>query len=519
MKRSSSLIKSPTVLIILDGYGYSTKVEHNAIAQANKPFIDYLAGHYPSTFLNASGTAVGLPEGYSGNSEVGHLTIGAGRIIPSPFLYFSNSIKNHSFIDNDILATHLKELAATGKRLHILGLLSDAGNHCHSSMFIAMISAAKKFGIKETVIHAFLDGRDVPPQSAEVYLFRLWEFIKKNKNTHLGSMTGRYFAMDRNNNWDRTAAAFSLLTKPNQIIPFRQWQDALHTYYQQKITDEFIPPTLFDEQSSIMPGDGIVFINFREDRARQLSACFLSPDKTPLHLPPLSLEFFISAIRYSKEFTNPVLYEFPAVFNTLKEVISAAGKTIISVAETEKYAHITYFFNGSKEAVLYNEQRILIPSHSLKRSDPAPEMSAQEITQAVLTSLQTTPADFYLINYANADMIGHSGDMKATIKAIEILDQQLEELYSYIVKKLNGILYITADHGNAELMYDEKLHQPYTGHTDNKVPFIYVKNEAYQYKIDLPLQGLADIAPFILSQMLLPIPQEMNPSAITNSFS
>ena len=491
---------SPLALVILDGFGYSPEFKYNAIAQAKKPTIDFLLAHYPHTLLDASGKAVGLPDGYSGNSEVGHITMGAGRIIPSSFLRLYNSIEDGSFFTNPVLICSLDSLAQTNHTLHILGILSNAGVQCHEKIIQALIYACVQHKVKKIIIHAFLDGRDVAPKSAAIFLENLESYCKHFPNVILGSITGRYYATDRDNHWDRTQKTYENLIT-NGAPQFSSWQEALSYYYGKGITDEYTPPTTLQANSQIMPNDGVIFANFREDRARQLTACFITPRLTELGIKdPLPLQFFLSVVRYDLRFTNPVLLETHPIKNTLKEILSKEGKTIFSIAETEKYAHITYFFGGGHEKPFPGETQILIPSLPLKNYKDCPQMSAQKITDAILKSLQSNPCDFYLINYANADMVGHTGDLSATIKAIECLDHQLAQLYEQIVLKMNGTLMITADHGNAELKFNEKTGQPNTAHTTNKVPFIWAKNELRDKKINLPLHGLADIAPFILSQ-------------------
>lgn len=497
----SAMKPNPLALIILDGYGYSPETAYNAIARAKKPTLDFLMAHYPHTLLQASGGAAGLPDGYIGNSEVGHQTLGAGRIIPSSFLRLYTSIEDGSFFTDPTLVAALNELAQTQKRLHILGILSDAGVQCHTKIIEALILAGMQHKVKKIIIHAFLDGRDVPPKTAATYLQDLERYYKQFQNVTLGSITGRYYATDRDNHWDRTQKAYENLVT-DSMPEFSSWQEALSYYYGNGITDEYIPPTILRANTRIQPNDGVLFANFREDRARELTACFVAPQLTPLAIKePFPLLFFISAVRYDSRFKNPVLLKTQPIPDTLKEILSKEGKTIFSVAETEKYAHVTYFFGGGHENPFPGETQILIPSLPLKNFADHPAMSAQKITDAVLNSLQTNPCDFYLINYANADMVGHTGNLQATIKAVECLDHQIAQLYEQIVKKMNGTLIITADHGNAELKFDEKTGQPNTAHTTNKVPFICIKNDLRDKKIDLRLHGLADVAPFILKQI------------------
>lgn len=498
--------KSPIALIILDGFGSSPLIKNNAIAQAKKPTLDYLMQHYPHCLLHASGQAVGLPEGTEGNSEVGHITLGAGRIVPSAFLHFKQAIEDGTFFKNEVLCTSLKKLAHDKRPLHIIGLLSSAASQCSMQLIKALIKAATDYPLQKIIIHAILDGRDTPQKAAHIYLQEIEAFIKNYSHISIGSITGRYYAMDRDQDWDRTKKAYDMFIGQAKS-PFNQWQLALEHYYKIGLTDEFIPPTLLHPDNFIHEHDAVIFANFREDRARQLAACFLTPTAVPIPIEAISTSFFITAIRYEKQFKNPVLYEPLPVKNTLKEVLSDAGQTIFSIAETEKYAHVTYFFSDGIEQPFTGETWKLIHSLPVKNYAQSPAMSAQKITDAVLHSLQTKPANFYLINYANADMVGHSGNFDATVKAIECLDHQIGQLYDTIIKKMDGTMIITADHGNAEYMFDEKTGQPYPGHTINPVPFIYINNE--HTNVQLSLHGLADVAPFILKQFALQVPQKM----------
>lgn len=490
----------PVILVILDGFGYSSHTHYNAIAQAKKPFLDFAFQNFPHTLLEASGAAVGLPAGYAGNSEVGHTTLGAGRRIPSPFLQFEQMIANKSFFSNPVLISHLQKLAKTQQPVHILGLLSDAGTHGHIDIIKALIKAALEQRVPKIIIHAFLDGRDVAPYSAPIYLRMLQKIIDEHPLVQLGSITGRFYAMDRNQNWDRTLATYTMLIQ-KQKPSFDTWSSALEYYYHQGISDEFIPPTLLHKNAIINDCDGIIFANFRPERELQLFSCFENGSLLPASYKKLKPAFIITAVRYNPTFSNPVLLEIPLVTNTLKQIINAAGKSIFTIAETEKSAHVTFFFDGSREQPFPGETRLFIPSPAVANFAQTPEMSAQKITDAVLASLQTNPADFYLINYANADMVGHSGNMPATIKAIECLDAQLKQLYDQLIIKMDGTLIITADHGKAENMIDEKTGQPNPAHTTNKVPFILIKNDLRNKKTDLPIHELADVAQLVLKKL------------------
>lgn len=496
-----------TMLIILDGFGWREEKKYNAIAHARTPHLDQWFAEYPHAFLKASGTAVGLPQGYIGNSEVGHLTIGAGRIIKSPICLVNEAIKNRSFFSNPALLKTVEQVKKADSALHIMGLLSNAGVHADIHQLYAYIKAAHDFGIRNIILHLFLDGRDSPPKSAAHFLQNLEKEIKKT-GAVIGSIHGRYYAMDRDKHWDRTEQSYRILTEP-QNNTYYSWQNALNHYYQEGITDEFIPPTLLHEHAIIKNGDGIIFINFRPDRARQLTAAFVNPNFNEFKTKHLTLSGFVTPVSYDGTIKTDVMYETPIVTPTLTQTLASHNKTIFAIAETEKYAHITYFFNGGKETPEATETRTLIPSHVTMNVKTSPCMAAPNITHAVLTSLQQNPCDFYLINYANADIIGHTGNFNATVAAVECLDRQLGQLYEQVIEKMNGTLYIAADHGNAEDMFDETSGQPRTSHTSNPVPFIWINKKESGNNTQLPLQQLRDIAPFILKHMDISVPKKM----------
>ena len=482
---------APAALIILDGFGYNSSTEYNAIAQANAPFIASLLENYPTTLLAASGQAVGLPEGYDGNSEVGHLTIGCGAAIAQPFTIVTDAIESGEFFINDILVSHLQELKLSKKTLHIIGLLSDAAVHSHIEHLFAFLEAAFQQGITDIVVHGLLDGRDVPPQSAEMYLSELEEQLKEYGGV-LGSIQGRFYGMDRNNNSELTQKAYDMLTK-EQIIKEQTWYDVLKESYQKGITDEFVEPTQLVPGAIIRPGDGLIMFNFRPDRIRQLTKILLSN--------PALLSFLITPVSYGAEYKTVALYQKQQVSQTLSKFLHDKGCSLFFIAETEKYAHVTYFFNGGRENKYENETRVLIPSLTPKQFETHPCMSAPTITQAIIESLKYNPKDFYVINYANADMVGHTGNFNATVKAIECLDRELSLLFDNFITKFNGTLYITADHGKAEQMFDEDDDQPRTAHTTNPVPFIMVQQQLKNSQEQLPLYELSDIAPFVIHTM------------------
>lgn len=486
--------KKPLLLVILDGFGAAPPSPANACSLAITPNLTTWKHEYPCTTLLASGTAVGLPKNSIGNSEVGHLTIGSGRIIEQDLVRV-NKLLAHGIGDHPVIKKYFSELTRSGKTLHLMGLLSDAGVHSDINHIQAYLDAAHYYDIHKVMVHPFLDGRDVAPCSASIFLEKLETML--TQTDCIGSLTGRFYAMDRDNHWDRTQATYAMLTQP-PTTQWTNWRDALAYYYAHNITDEFIPPTPLLHHQLVYPGDGMLFFNIRPDRARQLTTMFTIP-----------LAFFITPVPYSTKAGTTTLLEKISVPHTLKEMLSAYDKTIFSIAETEKYAHVTYFFNGLKEEKIPHETQVLIPSLSMKSYATAPEMSAQKITNAVLHSLTTNPCDFYLINYANADMVGHSGKLQATIKAIEFLDTQIAQLYHQVIEIMNGTLIITADHGKAECMYDMRTQQPRTAHTTNPVPCLVINVALKNSHLPLSLTQLSDLAPYILQSMNIPVPHEM----------
>lgn len=500
--------KKPTALVILDGFGFSSEQHYNAIYHAHKPNIDYLLDTYPHTLLEASGITVGLPPATVGNSEVGHLTIGTGRIIEQPTTRIDIEIQQGTLASNPVLLKSFRQLKKNKGRLHCMGLLSSGGVHSKQEHLYGFLLAAKSAGISTVFIHTFLDGRDVPPQSAAIYLTQLTEKMDALEIGILGSLHGRFYAMDRDKNWQRTEQSYKVLTA-KQEISFETWPDAINFYYQQNITDEFIPPTQLNTNSIIQDNDGIIFFNVRPDRARQITQPFVDNHFDYFATKKISLSFFITPVTYDTHLATQTLLDDVMPANTLNETLCKAGKSIFAIAETEKYAHITYFFNGGKEEALPCETRILIPSLPLKNYREHPEMSAPQITTTVINSLENNRHDFYLINYANTDMVGHSGDFNASSKAVECLDKQIGVLYHEIVQKLDGTLYITGDHGNAEQMFDIQSKQPKTAHTCNPVYFIMVKQGLEHKQLPYIMRSLADIAPCILHEMKIAVPQEM----------
>jgi len=527
MKKNTQ--NSPTMLIILDGFGYRPHKKGNAIAHAKMPtWKNVLLKKYPNSLLKTSGTAVGLLKGFAGNSEVGHTCLGCGRIVKTSLKKFHESIEDKSIFKNKILIKNFKKLQTSHNSLHLMGLLSNGGVHSHEKHLYALLRLARIFKLKKVFIHPFLDGRDTPAKSAAKYLQKLQKICNELTCGKIGTIHGRFYAMDRDNNWDRTKISYDILCKSklNKSAKFSTWQEALKKSYSKNITDEFFYPIRLHEEGRIKKNDGIVFFNFRSDRARQLTECFINPKfkhfKTEnLNSTSKTLKFFISTTRYKKEFkkfNNEILFEKEEIKNTLLDEIAkqkSNNNKVFIIAETEKYAHVTYFFRGLTEKQLPNEIRTLVPSIKTKSYVKNPEMSAEKITKKLLGSLNSKPAYFYLVNYANPDMVGHSGNLKATIKACEFLDKQLKKLYEKVVMQMNGTMFILSDHGNAEEMIDIKTNTPITSHTKNPVPFVLAskKQENKPLKLKKNL-GLANVAPTILKFLGLKIPKEMTQSTL-----
>jgi len=495
--------KKPMILIILDGWGYRKEKDYNALAIANTPNWDKLCAKYPNTLLGCSGTTVGLPENQMGNSEVGHMHIGSGRIIDQSLTRINKSIKNQEFEHNPILDEAFK----TKKPIHIMGLLSPGGVHSHQEHIFALIEAAKKRDIT-VFIHAFLDGRDTPPKSARDSIVKLQNLLE-GTNSKITSICGRYYAMDRDKRWARIQKAYDLLTDQSDL-KFDNAIKALDAAYERGENDEFVQPThCTNSPITIKDNDIVIFMNFRADRARQITHAITDKSFDGFQRNKLlKLNKFITLTEYSKQFKLSVLYPPLTITGSLGEIIANSNMNQLRIAETEKYAHVTYFFNGGVEEPFANEDRIMIPSPRVKSYDLKPEMSANEITNKLIESLPKY--DLIVCNFANADMLGHTGNINATKDAIETLDNCLGKIIKESTK-IGGNVVITSDHGNAECMYNTNLSQPHTAHTNNPVPFIYVGKSA---KISNENGNLADIAPTILYLMGLDKPNSMTGNSL-----
>lgn len=487
---------SPLVLTILDGFGHATTTKNNAIAQAKTPFLDRLYQQYPHTLLNCSGNSVGLPEGQIGNSEVGHMHIGAGRVIPQALSKITNALTETNLPNLPLLKTAL----TTGKDIHLLGLLSDGGVHAHIGHFIAIIKLARLYKSK-IYIHGILDGRDTPPRSAEQYLTTISKYT--NEQVVLASLSGRYYAMDRDNNWQRTQLAYNGLTNN----PAYQYQDAftaLAASYARNENDEFMQPSICSEHfNGIVDDDIVIFMNFRADRTRQLTRAFVDNNFNKFTRHKIKLTQFITMTEYDQSLATLAIFPTEYLTNTVSEVISKANFSQLKIAETEKYAHVTYFFNGGSENTFAKEDRIMIPSPKVATYDLKPEMSAMAVTETLINNL--AKYDFIVCNFANADMVGHTGKLTPTIVAIEVLDNCLAKIYAAL-QPMHGKLLITADHGNAEMMYNHQTDQQHTAHTSNLVPCILTDQQKHPTTTN---GSLIDIAPTILSVLKLPIPAVM----------
>ncbi len=492
----------PILLCILDGFGIGNPkdLEHNAIAKASTPFWDYLLKNFPHTELDTSGEAVGLPEGQMGNSEVGHMTIGSGRIILQDLLRIKQAISDGS------LANHpaLKAIIKHNKPVHLFGLASDGGVHSHIEhlIFLAELLAQAKLDVK---LHLFLDGRDVAPTSAAIYLSQIDKLTTEYANIKIATISGRFYAMDRDQRWQRIKLAYDAIVNANGE-KINNWQDYLKAQYEQNIHDEFVIPASMLDYQGIKANESIIFTNFRSDRIRQLAQEILAKGPKLAHK--------IGMTHYSAELSKELISLFPAqeVHNGLSEVISKQQMKQLHIAETEKYAHVTFFFNGGKEEPYLGEDRILIPSPQVHTYDLKPEMSAYEVTDELIKSLHKY--DFIVVNYANGDMVGHTGKMTAAIKAVETLDQCLEKLYQAI-KATDGILMITADHGNVEYMFDEDNDIHHTSHTLNPVPFVLATNK---FSLTKKRGCLSDIAPTILQIMGIKQPAEMTGNSLIKDY-
>jgi 2,3-bisphosphoglycerate-independent phosphoglycerate mutase len=513
----SSISKKTVILIVLDGWGYSENTEFNAIHAANKPSWDRLWAEFPHTLISASGIDVGLPDRQMGNSEVGHMNIGSGRVIDQDFTRITRAIDDGSFFSNQALCKTFEDTAKSGKAVHILGLLSPGGVHSHQNHVFALMKLAEKYGNSEIYLHAFLDGRDTAPNSASEFLQETEDTIKQINNCRLASVIGRFYAMDRNQNWDRIQLAYDLITQGLSEYQCKNSKEAIEMAYARGESDEFVMPTaIVDEKGtavSIKEGDAIVFANYRADRARQLTLAFTKTDFNSFPRAVFHDEScFVSMTEYKADFDFPVAFPPMKHKNVFGEYIADLGLRQLRIAETEKYAHVTFFFNGGEEKVFANEDRILVPSPHVNTYDEQPEMNADQVADKMVEAIKSRQYDAIICNFANADMVGHTGDFDAAVKAVETLDQCLQSIVD-ASNSNDAELLITADHGNAEQMRELNSNpaQAHTAHTNNLVPLVYVGRPATLANEEA---ALCDLAPTMLHLMGLEKPDEMTGNTI-----
>ena len=502
---------SPVVLVILDGWGYREVTDGNSIAAAETPVMDSLWAAYPHTLIRTSGKAVGLPEGQMGNSEVGHLNIGAGRVVPQELVRISDAVEDGTLKENQALLQVCQEVKNRGSKLHLVGLCSEGGVHSHIDHLLGLLDLAKSQELPDVCIHAITDGRDTKPTEGVEAIQKLEDYIKQIGVGRIVTISGRYYAMDRDRRWDRVQLAYKTMTQDG-MGDGRSAVEVLKASYESEITDEFVLPTRLDT-GAVEAGDGIIFFNFRPDRARQLTQAFIDPGFTGFEREQIQPLSFATFTQYDPNLPVLVAFEPQNLNNILGEVISRNGLRQFRTAETEKYAHVTYFFNGGLELPFEGEDRELVQSPMVATYDRAPAMSAVEVTDVVVAAIAKRIYSLVVINYANTDMVGHTGNMQAAIEAVETVDRCMGRLIEAI-NKAGGTALITADHGNAEYMWDE-AGNPWTAHTTNPVPFILVEGEGLKipgYGTDVALRDdgrLADIAPTILEILKLPQPPEM----------
>lgn len=506
--------KQTTVLLILDGWGYREENKDNAINNANKPNWDNIWQHSTHTLINASGLMVGLPKGQMGNSEVGHINIGSGRIVYQELTRIDEAIKDKSFFNNQVLTKAVDQAVTGHKAVHIMGLLSPGGVHSHEDHIVAMIKLAAERGAKKVFVHAFLDGRDMPPRSAEASLQKIDALLSELGVGYIASVSGRYYAMDRDNRWDRVEKAYDAMTVAKAEYTANSAGEALSMAYARNENDEFVKPTIIQKHNhsvTIADGDSVIFMNFRSDRARQLSHVFTDSEFSGFKRAIFPRVHFVTLTKYADDIKADVAYAPEKLINILGQVLADHHMTQLRIAETEKYAHVTFFFNGGQEAPFVGEDRILVPSPKVATYDLQPEMSAYEVTDKLVDAITAQQYDVIICNYANSDMVGHTGNYDAAVKAIEALDKCLGRVAD-AVHTINGNLFITADHGNADQMIDPDTGKMHTAHTTNPVPFIYQGSK--KASVALSDGKLSDIAPTILAVIGVKQPKEMTGKSI-----
>ena len=506
-----SVTPKPLVLVILDGFGHSETPEHNAIFAAQTPVYDHLLATQVHGLISGSGMDVGLPDGQMGNSEVGHMNLGAGRVVYQDFTRVTKAIRDGEFFDNVAINSAVDKAVAAGKAVHILGLLSDGGVHSHQDHLLAMVESAVRRGAEKIYLHAFLDGRDTAPRSAQASIELLEAAFAKQGKGRIASLIGRYFAMDRDNRWDRVAQAYNLIVDSQAEFAEPTALAGLQAAYGRGESDEFVKATRVGEAVRVEDGDALVFMNFRADRARELTRCFVEADFDAfarVRVPQTA--GFVMLTQYAATIDTASAFKPEPLLNVLGEYLAKHGKTQLRIAETEKYAHVTFFFSGGREEPFAGEERILIPSPKVATYDLQPQMNAPQVTDKIVEAIENQRFDLIVVNYANGDMVGHTGVFTAAVAAVECLDSCLGRI-TEALDKVGGEALITADHGNVEQMMDEGTGQAHTAHTCEPVPFIYYGKRALRIR-----EGgvLADVAPTLLTLMGLPVPAEMTGTSI-----
>jgi len=502
--------RKTALLLILDGWGYSEATDHNAIDSADSPVWDRLWSERAHTLIHTSGLEVGLPDGQMGNSEVGHMNLGAGRVVYQSLTRIDRDIADASFDDNSVLNAAMAKAVAAESAVHVFGLLSPGGIHSHEDQIMALIKLARARGVKQIYLHAWLDGRDTPPRSALASLQMAEETLKASGCGRVASLAGRFYAMDRDERWDRVKPVYEMLTQAKSEFTYASVSDALEAAYDRDEDDEFVQPSLVrdsdDSEVIVDDGDVVVFMNFRADRSRELTRAFTDDefDGFQREQRPLLGEF-VTLTEYAADIDAVCAYPPEPLKNVLGEWLADHGKTQLRIAETEKYAHVTFFFNGGREKPFDAEDRILVPSPKVKTYDLKPEMSAFEVTDKLVEAIKSGKYDAIICNYANGDMVGHTGDFDAAVQAVEVVDKCLGRIVEAI-EAVDGELLITADHGNVEQMVDPDSGQPLTSHTNGPVPLVYVGGSGRQFSGE---GSLCDLAPTLLALLEAPIPEEM----------
>ena len=512
--------KKTALLLVLDGWGHREETASNAIHAANSPNWDKLWREQPHTLITTSGKSVGLPAGQMGNSEVGHMNLGAGRVVYQSLTRIDKAIEDGSFFTNPVLRSGIRRAMDSETAIHIIGLLSCGGIHSHENQINAMVEMAIARDARQIFVHAFLDGRDTAPRSALASLQKTDDLLRKSGRGRVASFCGRFFAMDRDNRWDRVQPAYDLLTQGKAPFSYSDVSDALAAAYERGEDDEFVQATSItdsdDSVSAIGDGDVVYFMNFRADRAREISRAFVNDQFTGFsrEVRPM-LGDFITLTQYAADIEAAVAYPPVALANVLGEYLANTGRTQLRIAETEKYAHVTFFFNGGREQPFTNEDRELIPSPQVKTYDLKPEMSAFELTEKLVEAINSGKYDVIICNYANGDMVGHTGNFAAAVKAVEAIDKCLKPICDAILAT-DGELLVTADHGNVEQMLDLTTNQPLTSHTAGPVPLVYLGKSGFQFTQD---GSLCDIAPTLLTLLDAEVPAEMTGQVLVSKGS